>query len=100
MVGYRLARDNGMTEPAVSRPTGGSPLGGASSMCIDPSRLVWPSLAVELAGRCTSPSMRMVTRACQSCSSILVTLPTLTSSTRTRVFSWMVTTSGICAWMV
>ena len=44
--------------------------------------------------------MRMVTRACQSCTSILVTLPTLTSATRTRVFCWMITTSGNCAWMV
>ena len=42
----------------------------------------------------------MVTSACQSWTSILVTLPTLTSATRTREFCWMLSTSGNCAWMV
>ncbi len=42
----------------------------------------------------------MVTNACQPCRSILVTLPTVTSSTRTREFGSMLSTSGICAWMV
>src|SRR6478752_2672604 len=67
---------------------------------MDPSRLVVPTLAVLFAGRWTSPSIRMVTSACQSCTSILVTLPTLTSATRTRVFRWITTTSGNWAWMV
>ncbi len=97
VVGYVLAEDNGITEPFLSSPCGGASVGGASSMCIEPSRLVVPTLAVLFAGRWTSPLMRMVTRACQSCTSILVTLPTLTSATRTRVFSWMTTTSGSCA---
>src|SRR5258708_2267632 len=42
----------------------------------------------------------MVTSACQPCRSILVTLPTVTSATRTREFGSMLSTSGICAWMV
>src|SRR5690349_24128201 len=69
-------------------------------MCIEPSKLVCPTLAVLFAGRCTSLLMRMVTSACQFCTSILVTLPTFTSATRTRVFCWMTTTSGNWAWMV
>ena len=100
VVGYVAALDSGITAPLVSCPCGASPVGGLSSMCIDPSRLVCPTLAVLLAGRWTSPSIRMVTSACQSCTSILVTLPTLTSPTRTRVFCWITTTSGNCAWIV
>ena len=68
-------------------------------MCCEPSKLVWPSLAVALAGRSTSPFRRMVTNACQSWRWIFVTLPTVTSATRTREFCCRLLTSGICAWI-
>ena len=63
-------------------------------MCRVPSRLVWPILAVALAGRSTSPLSRIVTSACQPCRSILVTVPTVTSFTRTRELGWIFVTSG------
>lgn len=54
-----------------------------------------PILAVAFAGSATSPSRATVTRACQSSTSILVTLPTWTSSTRTGEFWVRVVTFGI-----
>ena len=75
----------GSTSRSESDPCGLRRWSGASSMCWEPSRLVCPTFAVALAGRWTSPSIRIVTRACQSRTSIPVTLPTLTSATRTRV---------------
>jgi len=92
-----LADDSGISEPSCSLPCGGTSFGGASSMCSEPSKLVWPSLAVALAGNWTSPLSSMVTKACQPCRSILVTLPTVTSLSRTREFCSMLSTSGICA---
>ena len=88
-----------MSEPSCSLPCGGSFVGGASSMCKEPSRLVVPILAVALAGRLTSPFRRMLSNACQPWRSILVTWPTVTSATRTREFGSMLLTSGICAWI-
>src|SRR5439155_6224366 len=42
----------------------------------------------------------MVSSACQPCSSILVTLPTVTSATRTRELGCRLVTLGSCAWIV
>src|ERR1700739_1162612 len=67
-------------------------------MCGDPNTLVWPTVAVALPGRFTSPSSFIVISACQPWRSILVTVPTLTSPTRTREFCSTVVTSGSCAW--
>ena len=39
-----------MVAPGFSRPFGASPSGGSSARCIDPSRLVWPTVATALAG--------------------------------------------------
>ena len=48
-----------MPAGSASRRAAGPPaatsVGGASSMCSEPSRLVWPTLAVALAGSSTSP---------------------------------------------
>ena len=76
----------GSATPRAACPAAWTSVGGASSTCSEPSRLVWPILAVALAGSSTSPSSRIVTSACQPCRSILVTLPTVTSPTRTREF--------------
>src|SRR5882757_6249023 len=97
VVGYAPADDSGITDPSRNRPSGGTSLGTESSMCWLPSRLVWPTLAVALAGSTTLALSFMVTRACQPSRSIPVTLPTVTSSTRTREFCSMLSTSGICA---
>src|SRR3981189_1044382 len=98
--GYIAPDDSGITDPSCSLPAGAALVGGASSTCSDPSRLVWPTVAVALAGRSTSPLMLMVSRARQPLRSILVTLPTVTSPTRTREFCSMLSTSGSCAWIV
>ncbi len=50
VLGYFPDDASGISEPSCSLPCGGTSVGGASSMCSDPSRLVWPSLAVALAG--------------------------------------------------
>ena len=71
--GSALDDDNGISEPSCSLPWGGASVGGASSMCSEPNRLVWPSLAVALAGRSTSPLSSIVTNACQPWRSIFVT---------------------------
>ncbi len=57
----------GSTTPSRSLPCGGASVGGASSTCSEPSRLVCPTVAVALAGRSTSPLSRMVTSACHPC---------------------------------
>ena len=95
-----MAADSGISEPWRSLPPGAVFAGGANSMCSDPSRLVWPIETVELAGRSTSPLSLRVSKACQPCRSMVVTVPTLTSPTRTREFSWMLFTSGSWAWIV
>ena len=100
VLGYLPDDASGISEPSCSLPCGGTSVGGASSMCSEPSRLVWPSVAVALAGSSTSPLSFIVTSACQPWRSILVTVPTFTSPTRTREFGSMLSTSGICAWMV
>src|SRR6476659_6131172 len=100
VLGYLPEDSRGIREPSCSLPCGGTSVGGASSMCSEPSRLVWPSLAVALAGSWTSPLSFIVTSACQPWRSILVTVPTFTSPTRTRELGSMLSTSGICAWMV
>lgn len=66
-----------MSDPWCSRPCGVESVGAASSTCIEPSRLVWPTLAVALAGRSTSRLMRIVISACHPWRSILVMLPTV-----------------------
>ena len=70
-------------------------MGGASATCLDPSRLVWPILAVALAGSDTEPSSATVTRACQLSVSIALILPTVTSLTMTGEFGLIDVTSGI-----
>ena len=95
-----LPDDTGISEPSVSLPSGGTSVGGANSMCSEPSRLVWPMVAVALAGSSTSPSRVIVSSACQPWRSIFVTLPTVTSPTCTREFGSRLLTSGSCAWMV
>ena len=47
----RLVRDSGMTSPSARRPWPGSVGGAASATNFSPSRLVWRTAAVALAGR-------------------------------------------------
>ncbi|SLH82835.1 Uncharacterised protein [Mycobacteroides abscessus subsp. abscessus] len=95
VVGYAPARSSGMTSPGRSCPSGTTSVGGLSSTWLEPSKLVWPILAMALAGRRTSRLSETVTRACQSCTSMSVTEPTSTSSTRTGEFAVSVVTFGI-----
>lgn len=66
--------------PARSRPRGDSPGGGSSARCIEPSRLVCPTVATALAGTTTSFCTEISTTACQSRALIVRMLPTTTSS--------------------
>ena len=59
---------------------------------MDPSRLVWPTLATTLAGMTTSRFTEIWTSACQSFTVIGPTLPTTTSSIITGEFDSIVTT--------
>src|SRR5579875_683440 len=89
---------SGIVAPGLSLPVGGWPSGGLSSKCIDPSRLVCPTLATALAGTTTSGLTPTSTSACQPCTVILATLPTTTSSIMTGEFDSMVPTLGISTW--
>src|SRR5882672_5048425 len=88
-----------MSDPSCSLPCGGASVGGASSTCSEPNRLVCPNFTVALAGRSTSPSSDTVSSACQPCSSTFVTLPTVTSPTRTRELGCKLVTLGNSAWI-
>ena len=44
----------GWSLPGSSRPAGDCPIGGSRARCMDPSRLVWPTVATALAGTTTS----------------------------------------------
>ncbi len=100
VLGKAPPRDKGMSEPLCSLPFGGASVGGASSICSEPRRLVKPIVAVELSGRITSRFRLIVTRACHPWRSIFVSVPTLTSPTRTRELGWMLLTSGNSAWIM
>src|ERR1700748_2985158 len=68
-----------MIDPSCRTPCGATSLGGASSMCSEPSRLVWPIVAVALAGSLTLPLIVIVTSACQPWRLMSLTFPTVTS---------------------
>ena len=89
---------SGIVEPGSSRPRGASPSGGFSATCIDPSRLVWPTVATALAGTTTSGCTETSTFACHPCTVILPTLPTTTSSIITGEFDSRVPTFATSTW--
>ena len=59
---------------------------------MDPSRLVWPTVATAFAGTTVSGLSDTSTSMCQPCNLILPTLPTTTSSIRTGEFDSSVPT--------
>ena len=79
-------------------PLGACPSGGFSARCIEPSRLVWPTVATALAGITTSGFTETSTSACQSVTVILRTLPTTTSPTITGEFDSSVPILAISTW--
>ena len=95
MVGYAEEFFSGMVSPLFNG-TGDGWGGAASSMCCEPSRLVWPILAVALAGSLTVGSTSSVSTAIQFFNSMARTLPTKTSATRTRLLTLSASVSGIC----
>ena len=84
--------------PGCRRPLGFSPIGGSSAKCIDPSRLVCPTVATALAGTATSGLTEISTSACQSSTVILPTLPTTTSLIITGELDSSVATFGTWTW--
>jgi hypothetical protein len=87
-----------MVPPGTSRPLGFSPSGALSATCIEPSRLVCPTLATALAGISMSGFTEISTSACQPLSVILPTLPTTTSFIRTGEFDSSVPTFSTSTW--
>ena len=87
-----------MVAPGLSRPRGAWPTGGFSSMCMEPSRLVCPTLATALSGTTTSGFTDTSTSACQPFTVILPTLPTTTSSIITGEFGSRWVTFAISTW--
>jgi hypothetical protein len=85
-------------EPGCKRPLGFLPIGGLSARCIEPSRLVCPTVATALAGTVTSGFTEISTSACQFSTVILPMLPTTTSSIKTGEFDSSVATFGTSTW--
>ena len=85
MVGKDEEFFSGMVAP--SRSGSGDGLAGeANSTCWVPRMELWPIFAVALAGSSIPGSMSKVRVGTQSLSSMLRTVPTKTSATRTRLF--------------
>src|SRR5690606_3550892 len=94
VVGYADDEFSGSVDPGWRRPVGSSPNGGFNARCIDPNRLVCPTVATAFAGITTSGLTEISTSACQFCTVILPTLPTTTSSIMTGEFDSSVATFG------
>ncbi len=87
-----------MVAPGVSVPLGDWPNGGSSAKCIEPSRLVCPTVATALAGTATPGCSETSTSACQFRTVILPTLPTTTSLINTGEFDSSVPILAISTW--
>ena len=93
-VGNDDDRSSGMVAP-LRNGCGDGLAGAASSTCWVPRMLLWPILAVALAGSLMPGSMLSVRVGIQSFSSIFLTVPTKTSATRTRLLVLSARVSGI-----
>src|SRR3954468_499517 len=87
-----------MVAPGCNLPLGFWPSGGLSAKCIEPSRLVCPTVATALAGTTTSGLTEISTSACHWSTFIVPTLPTTTSLIITGEFDSIVETFGISTW--
>ena len=91
-----------MVAPETIRPVDGRPIGGSSATCMEPSRLVCPTLATAFAGTTTSGRTETLMSACQRLNVIESTVPTTTSSIMTgefgsRVDALAISMRKICA---
>src|SRR5215217_4283707 len=87
-----------MVAPGCNLPLGFWPSGGLSAKCIEPSRLVCPTVATALAGTTTSGLTEISTSACHWSTFIVPTLPTTTSLIITGEFDSIVATFGTSTW--
>ncbi len=65
---------------------------------MDPSRLLWPTLATALSGITAPRRTEISTSACQPRTVILLMLPTMTSLSITGEFASRVPTLAISTW--